>query len=271
MQPGARLYTGSIMGHLRRMAVVFGTAGMLCLTAQADILHMDSNVHAGANSNSMVYNATSYADLASPHALPNDFVSGIGSSAQVDLEYDFAQLHARASATRSAGGNGANGAGQLTVTDLCTISSSTLPVGTPVTLTFNLAVHANFIHPANWTENGFDDVLFSLGDVFSNSVSGEMRNSGTQTISFTTATAVGAQTFLNYHLLVTASAPGDPGGTTTVDAFNTADLYVTSNTNGVDVTSGGSLIYPGQPVPEPCTWLGLGLGGVVLVRRRSRA
>ncbi len=258
-------------GYLKRTAAVIGTAGVLCLSAQAEILQLDSNVHAGGNSNSMVYHATSFADLASPHSLLGDFAAGTGSSAQADLEYDFGQLHALVTGSRSAGGNGANAAGELLVTDLCTITSSTLAQGTPVNVTFHLQVHVNFIHQANWTQNGFDDVTYTLGDVFTHSVHGELRDSATDTISFTQATAVGVSTYLTYSLLTTASAPADPGGTTTVDAFNTANLFVTSDTPGVDVTSGCGLVYASAPVPEPSTCLALGLGAIALVRRRRRA
>lgn len=255
-------------GYLKRSAAVLGTTGVLCLTAHGEILQLDSNVHAGANSNSMVYHATSYADLASPHSLLGDFAAGTGASSQADLEYDFGQLHAKVSGTRTAGGNGANAAGELLVTDLCTITSNTLPQGTLVDITFNLQVHVNFIHPAGWSQNGFDDVIYSLGDLFGNSVHGELRDTATSTISFTQHTAIGVSTFLNYTLGTTASAPGDPGGTTTVDAFNTADLYVTSSIPGADVTSGCGLVYATAPVPEPSTCLALGLGAIALVRRR---
>jgi hypothetical protein len=259
------------MGYLKRMNAVLGTAGVLCLSAQADILQLDSNVHAGANSNSMVFHGNSFADLATPHSLLGDFAAGTGASSQADLEYDFAQLHAKVSGTRTAGGNGANAAGELLVLDLCTITSSTLPQGTLVDVTFNLQVHVNFIHPAGWSQNGFDDVVYTLGDTGSNSVHGELRDTATDTISFTQHTAIGVSTFLTYTLLTTASAPGDPGGTTTVDAFNTANLYVTSSIPGADVTSGCGLVYASSPVPEPSTCLALGLGAIALVRRRRRA
>lgn len=153
------------------------------------------------------------------------------------------------------------------MTDLYTVTSSSAAIGTPVDITFYMAVHATFGHPVNWSENGYDDVVYKFGDLFSTTLSGEMRNTGNDLLSFQVHTAVGVSGYLYANLLVSAASPGDPGGSVDVNAFNTANIYVGSSRPDVDVTSASGLVYGTSPVPEPSS-MALGVLGLAAAARR---
>jgi hypothetical protein len=170
------------------------------------------------------------------------------------------------------------------LTDTITVTSATLPAGTPVDLRVTTTLHVNISSPPYGNASAAADVLFSKpgytytddnGSSYFGLVSWQYNGtdlSGHNDLSSDVLHTYVGDTF-TVELDAQAQATGDadaarPAGYAVADAGNTAYFNLDPLTPGADYTAASGLSYD-TPVPEP-TSLVLTAGLSLLALRRRR-
>ncbi|HUO07718.1 MAG TPA: hypothetical protein VM008_05430 [Phycisphaerae bacterium] len=179
----------------------------------------------------------------------------------------------------------AGGSATASMLDTITITSPTLPAGTPVDFHVSTTLHVNITSPAYGNADASTSVLFykpgySYTDDTGNSYFGfiDRHFLGTNLSQDVEQTSDILHTFVGDSFTVeldgSASATGDadasrPSGYALADAGNTAFFNLDPLTPGATYTTDSGLSYL-SPAPEPASLATLALAALPLLRRTRR-